>query len=119
MLRILLRGEASVILCLGKAVEGFRRSPAFRMAENDGRARVISPFTSRQRHTTAKSAEERNRYILAQADRVLIAHASPGGKSEALATHVLALGKPLLTFPSPSNRNLLELGAQQITLRSL
>ena len=50
------------------------------------------------------------------ADRVFIAHAAPGGKTEAFARKVADSGKPLLTLDSPANANLLALGASSIAL---
>lgn len=46
---------------------------------------------------------------------MFIAHAAPGGKTEAFARKVLEWGKPLLTLESPANANLLALGAQAVT----
>lgn len=114
VLRILLRGNSRLILCLANSVEGYRRSPTLRAAESEGRAIVISPFPARQKRTTAKTADERNRYIIGRADSVLVAHASAGGKTEALAQSVVEGGKKLFTFKSRHNANLVAMGALEI-----
>ena len=45
------------------------------------------------------------------AQRVFIAHAAPGSKTEAFAHKLADTGKPLLTLDSLSNANLVEMGA--------
>lgn len=111
VLRILLRGGAPVIQVLARALEGARLPAAFRNAEKAGRALIVSPFAATVRQTTACTAEQRNRYILTRAAAVLFAHASLGGKSEALAHETKALGLPIFTLSSPSNSHLLVIGA--------
>jgi predicted Rossmann fold nucleotide-binding protein DprA/Smf involved in DNA uptake len=69
-------------------------------AESEGRSIVISPFPATQKRTTAKTAEERNRYIIGRADSVLVAHASAGGKTEELAQAVVEGGKRRFTLRS-------------------
>lgn len=117
VLRILLRGKAPVVHVLARALEGARLSAALRSAEKEGHAQIISPFAGTVRQTTARTAEQRNRHILILCDSVLIAHASPGGKTEALAHEAKALGLPIFTLPSASNSNLLALGAQVVPVQ--
>jgi hypothetical protein len=114
VLRILLRGDSRLVLCPAKSLESYRRSPALRAAEREGRASVVSPFPATQNRTTARTSEERNRFIIGQADSVLIAHASAGGKTEALAQAVVASGKRLFTLSSQHNANLVAMGALEI-----
>lgn len=112
VLRILLRGSAQVIQVLARALDGARLPAALRGAEKEGRALIVSPFAATVRQTTARTAEQRNRYILAHASSVLIAHASAGGKTEALAAEAAAMSLPIFTLPSPSNSNLIAIGAK-------
>lgn len=72
---------------------------------------LVSPFAAAMRQTTARTAEERNRYILSRAATILFAHASPGGKTEALAGEAIALGLAIETLKSPAKTNLAALGA--------
>jgi predicted Rossmann fold nucleotide-binding protein DprA/Smf involved in DNA uptake len=111
VLRILLRRNAPVDHVLARSLEGARLPAALRSAEKEGRAQIISPFAATVRQTTARSAEQRNRHILTLCESVLIAHASPGGKTEALAIDAIAAGLSVFTLPSPSNRNLSAMGA--------
>ena len=114
VLRILLRGSAPVIIVLARAVQGYRMSPAIKAAVTAGIAQIISPFPAIQTRTTAATAEARNRHILTMCGSVLIAHAAPDGKTEALASEAVALGLSLRTLNSPANANLIALGAEVV-----
>ena len=111
VLRILLRGAAPVTIVLARSVQGYRASPALKAAVTAGKAQIISPFPTTQTRTTATTAEARNRHILTRCRSVLFAHASPHGKTEALAREALSIGHKLYAFSSPSNAHLFEFGA--------
>lgn len=111
VLRILLRGGAPVIQVLARALDGARLPATLRDAENAGGALIVSPFAATVRQTTARTAEKCNRYILTRAATILFAHASPGGKTEALAAEAITLGLSIETLKSPANTNLVALGA--------
>ena len=64
-------------------------------------------------------AAHRNRLVVAIADAVLVAHASPGGKTELLCRDVLAWGIPLYTLRSPHNDHIVALGASALGLESI
>ena len=114
VLRILLRGRAPIIHVLARSLEGARLSASLRNAEKEGRAQIISPFAAAVRQTTARTAEQRNRHILTLCESVLIAHASPGGMTDALAHEAIALGLPIYTLSSASNCHLLAMGAEVV-----
>lgn len=111
VLRILLRGGAPVTLVLARAVQGFRMSPAIKAAVATSQAKIISPFPPTQTRTTAATAETRNHHILTLCETVLIAHGSPGGKTEAFAREALSLSHKVFAFSSSGNAHLFELGA--------
>ena len=112
---ILLRGTQQVVVCPARSVKGMRVPAAWRGAMREGRLSLMSPFAASQRRATNALAEERNRYVVQQAAVVLIAHAAPGGRMEALALEVTAVGKPLLTLKSPANAHLVDMGARPIS----
>ena len=114
VLRILLRDGAPVILVLGRALRGYRMSPTIKAAIAAGQAQIISPFPPTQTRTTAATADARNRHVLSLCETVLIAHAAPDGKTEALARETVALGLNLQTLNSPANTNLIAFGAEVI-----
>jgi predicted Rossmann fold nucleotide-binding protein DprA/Smf involved in DNA uptake len=108
VLRILLRGGAPVTIVLARAVQGYRAPPAIKAAVAAGVARIVSPFPPNRTRTTAATAEARNRHILSLCERVVIASASPGGKTEALAREAVAAGHHVYAFPTLGNAHLLE-----------
>ena len=85
----------------------------------DGRILLLSPFTEKSRRVTAGLAGARNKFVAALAHSVFIAHAEPGGKTEQFCREVLSWGKPVLTFDSDENANLLGLGANPVSLNML
>ena len=73
---------------------------------------ATAPNTAKR--VTAELAAERNRFVAAISDEVLVPFAAPGSKTEALALGLLASGKPVYTFsgrPGP----LLDAGARLVT----
>ena len=76
-----------------------------------GRLTIDTPFDDHVKRATRQTAARRNRYVCERADAVLIAHARPGGRTEALARELIAAGKPVYTIDHPANANLLALGA--------
>lgn len=114
-LEFLLRGTQPVVVCPARAIGGMRLSREWNEAIEQGRLLVLSPFADRHRRATARLAAERNRFVAALAERVLIAHASPGGKLLALTEEVRGWGKPVYAFDDPANGELLECMAQRWT----
>lgn len=115
-LRILLRSPHPVIWCLARGL--YRQIPSepvdCRPAAADGRLIMVTPFADSVRHITAKTATTRNRLVVEMASAVVVAHAAPGSKMEALCRDILAGGKPLYTFDHPANVALLRAGARRI-----
>jgi len=113
-LRILLRSPHPVIWCLARGM--YQRMPVSpvdcRPAVDNGRLVIVSPFPEKVRHVTVKTATIRNRLVVEMADAVVVAHATAGGKMEALCRAALESGKSLFTFKHPANNALLELGAR-------
>jgi predicted Rossmann fold nucleotide-binding protein DprA/Smf involved in DNA uptake len=120
-LRILLRSPHPVIWCLARGM--LKRIPSkpvdCRAAVAEGRLLIVSPFNASVRHVTAKTAMIRNRFVADLAAAVVIAHAAPGSKIEALSLALLAAGKPLYTFEHPANVTLLRAGAPRIELTTI
>ena len=111
---ILLRGKGPIVWCPARSIEGMRLKPGYKKAIDDGRLLVVSPFPAKQSRISAEQAEQRNRLVAALAERVFVAYADPGGKTEQLCREVVAAGKPLFTFGSRHNQNLLALGAKVV-----
>lgn len=119
-LRILLRSPHQVVWCLARGM--LKHVPTepvdCRAAIAEGRLLIVSPFTETVRRITAKTAMARNRIVADLADAVVIAHAAPGSKIEALTFELLAEGKQIYTFEHPANTAIIQKGAKKIRLSS-
>ncbi len=113
-LRLLLRGSQPVVVCPARGIETMRVPRDWRAALDDGRLLILSPFPSTVRRPTAELSAQRNEIVADLGTQVFIAHAAPGGKTEAFARTLAANGKPLLTLDSPANGNLVRVGAKGI-----
>ena len=113
-LRLLLRGEQPVVVCPARSIDNMRIPRDWRPALDDGRLLVLSPFPATARRPTAELAAQRNDLVADLAQRIFIAHAAPGSKTEAFARKLIESGKPLLTLDSPANTSLMEMGAQEV-----
>jgi len=111
-LDFLLRGEQPVIVCPAKGLSRPRLPSAWRTAIEAERLLLLSPFGDAVTRTTGAQAQTRNEFIAALSHAVLIPHASPGGKAEAVARQILDRSQPLFTFEDDENTELLKLGAQ-------
>ncbi|MBM3882147.1 MAG: DNA-binding protein [Verrucomicrobia bacterium] len=93
-LRILLSSPHGVVLCPARGLEDLRLRPEWRRALSEQRLLLLSPFAPLCSRATAQLASERNRFVAALADEVVIAHVTPGGQMERLLREVSAWGKP-------------------------
>jgi predicted Rossmann fold nucleotide-binding protein DprA/Smf involved in DNA uptake len=119
MLRLLLRGRQSVVVCPARGVAGMRVPAERRGAIAEGRLAVASPFAADVRRATAQTAAARNRFVAALAAAVLVVHAAPGGKTEALCREVAGWGRPLAALADPANAELAALGAQALRVEEV
>jgi predicted Rossmann fold nucleotide-binding protein DprA/Smf involved in DNA uptake len=113
-LTLLLRGTQPLVVCPARAIEEMRLPAVWQAALGQERLLLLSPFEPAQRRATAERAQQRNRVVAALATTVFVAHATPGGSTEALCHDVLAWGKPLLTLESDYNAGLISRGAQHV-----
>lgn len=113
-LALLLRGAQPIVVCPARGIAGMRLPAAWKDPIARGRLLLLSPFAGQDRRVTGALALARNTFVGAVADRVFIAHAEAGGKTEAFARQVAGWGKPLLTLADDANKPLLALGATPI-----
>jgi len=110
-LDLLLRGSQPVVLCPARSIERMRMPAAWRKPVDQGRLLVLSPFPSRHRRPTVPLAEKRNRLVAEIAQKVFVAHAAPKSKTDAFCRQLLAEGRPLWTFDTPTAEQMQTLGA--------
>jgi predicted Rossmann fold nucleotide-binding protein DprA/Smf involved in DNA uptake len=97
-LPILLRGPSFVIIVQAHRLGTSRLPRDWQRAIDTGRLLLPSPFTEKHKRVTAALAAERNRFVAAISDEVLIPYAAPSSKTEALALDLLKSGKRVYTF---------------------
>jgi predicted Rossmann fold nucleotide-binding protein DprA/Smf involved in DNA uptake len=110
-LPILLRGSGQIIIVQGHRLSTTRLPLDWQIAIDAGRLLLISPFRDKQKRVTTELAVERNRFVAAISDEVLIPHAAPGSKTETLFRELIASGKRVYTFESSSNASMISSGA--------
>src|SRR6266540_3533136 len=81
---LLLRGTQPVIVCPARSIEAMRLPADWKVALAQGRFLLLSPFEAKLRRATTGRARTRNEFVAALADALLVAHATPGGKTERL-----------------------------------
>jgi hypothetical protein len=118
-LTLLLRGSQPVLVCPARGIEGMRLPGAWKKPLAEGRLLVLSPFAKQHRRVTADLSEARNLFVAALADKILFAHAGPGGKTERLFRRLLPWGKPLWTLASSENAALVAAGARPLKLEEV
>ena len=118
-LDLLLRGSASVVICPARGLGRMRILKSWKKPMAEGRLLILSFFDDSIRRPTADLAVKRNAHIAALADRILVAHAEKGGKTEALCKEALTQGKSVFAIDSPDNAHLVELGVVRSKLKTL
>lgn len=61
----------------------------------------------------------RNRFVAHLVSALFVAHATPGGKIEALCREMIAAGKTLFTFDCLENAGLIDVGARAVGSKDL
>ena len=113
-LALLLRGTASVVICPARGLGRMRIPGDWKRPLAEGRLLLLSFFDDGVHRANVGLSAKRNDYVVALADRILIAHAGKGSKTERLCRGALAQGKPVFTLESPDNAHLVELGAAPV-----
>ena len=112
-LTILLRGSQPVIVCPARNI-ATRIPPEYKQPLEQGRLLILSSFSGKQRRVTEETSVQRNRFVAALADAVLVAYAEPRGKMEQLCREIVAWGKPLYALADDANASLIGLGARAV-----
>jgi len=113
-LSILLRGTQPVIFCPAKNINGMRIKKEYKKPLEEGRLLFLSPFEENKPRISVKTSHYRNLFVASLSAVVFVTHAGPGSKTEAFCREILSWQKPIYTFESDYNKNLIEMGAQPI-----
>lgn len=118
-LAILLRGSQPVIICPARNINGMRIRKEYKKPLNNGRLLFLSPFDENQRRISVKTSHYRNLFVAALSIVVFVAHAGPSSKTEAFCREILSWQKPIYTFDSDYNKNLIVMGAQPVNMTNV
>ncbi|MBW1703084.1 MAG: DNA-processing protein DprA [Deltaproteobacteria bacterium] len=113
-LSILLRGTQPVIFCPAKNINGMLIKKEYKKPLEEGRLLFLSPFEENHRRISVKTSYYRNLFVATLSDVIFVAHAGPSSKTEAFFKEILSWQKPIYTFDSDYNKNLIEMGAQPV-----
>lgn len=114
-LELLLRGRQPVAICPARSIDRMRVPAKWRRPLAERRLLVVAAAHGWVDRPTARSADLRNRLVADLAERVMVIHATAGGRLYSLAREVVSRGKPLLCLDHPANGDLLLLGAKTIS----
>jgi predicted Rossmann fold nucleotide-binding protein DprA/Smf involved in DNA uptake len=109
-LPVLLRGSDPIVIVQAHRLSTSRLPIDWLRAIDGGRLLILSPLGLKDKRVTTELATERNRFVAAISDEVLIPYAAPGSKTEADALSLLAAGKRVCTFTDRPG-SLLDAGA--------
>ena len=115
-LTILLRGTQPVIICPARSINNMRINKEYKKILKDGRLLFFSPFDENQRRISAKRSHCRNLFVAALSAVIFVAHAGPGSKTESFCKEILTWQKPIYTFESDHNKNLIGMGVQPVNM---
>jgi len=118
-LDLLLCGTQPVALCPARNIEQIRLPAAWRTPIAERRMLILSPFGAPYRRPTADLADQRNRFVSALANAVVIAHANLVSKIDRLHAGMVASGKRVYTLDLPENTSLMSQGVTGHTVPNL
>jgi len=118
-LDLLIKGAQPIILCPARSIENMLVRKIFRQPLDEGRLLFLSPFEKKIKRHTAKTSQLRNQFVALMANAIFVAHAEADGKIEEMSDETLYLNKPLYTFESEYNKNLIERGAQPVNKENI
>ena len=110
-LRVLLRGSQPIIISPARSIENMRIKLEWKKPLAEDRLLIISIFDKEPQQNVIM-AVRRNAFVATLASKILIAHAAEGSKTLILAQTILKWDKPIYTFDSAYNKQLLQLGVK-------
>ena len=118
-LTILLRGAQPAIICPARSINNMRINKEYKKPLKDGRLLFLSPFDKNQQRISAKRSHYRNLFVVALSAVIFVAHAEPSSKTEELCRQILSWQKPIYTFESDYNKNLIKMGARPVNMENI
>lgn len=94
--RLLLRGKNPIIICPARSIHDIRIPVEWNQPLSERRLLILSPFGKAENRMTKDLALQRNEFVAALADKIIIAYASPCGNLASLKQKLLIWRKPFL-----------------------
>ena len=118
-LTILLRGAQPVIICPARSINNMRINKEYKKPLKDGQLLFLSPFDENQQRISAMRSHSRNLFVAAMSAVIFVAHAEPSSKTEELCRKILSWQKPIYTFESDYNKNIIDMGARPVNMDNI
>jgi hypothetical protein len=118
-LDILITRHVPVLICPGRRILRGRIPSAWRVPVAEGRLALASLFEPRCRRVTRALAFERNRFVAALSDILLVPYAAPGGSAERLVRQALVWNKGVWMFGRAEGEELFDDHVAVTTSRAL
>ena len=118
-MRTISGGDAGIIWFLAKSLKSFSLHPDFDSLFDSGRMLILSPFDDSVTRIKKETATYRNDVAAALADEIFLPFATPEGKTEKFCLKLLSLGKPVFTLDSIEAQNIIDRGAQPVSLTDI
>lgn len=114
-LTLLLRGTQPIVICPARGIHNLRVPTAWKPALKSERLLVVSPFPEAANRVTAGLALQRNRFVAALADTIVVTYAAAGSQTETFAREVRSWQKVCYTLDGPETQPLLQIGFRGIS----
>jgi len=118
-LTVLLRGAQPLIICPARSINNMRINKEYKKPLKDGQILFLSPFEENQQRISAKRSHYRNLFVAALSANIFVTHAETSSKTEELCQQILSWQKPIYTFDSNYNKNLIEMGARPVNMDNI
>ncbi len=106
-LKILLRGAQPIVICPARSIHEMLIRPEWRKSFDRRRLLLLSQFERDQNRVIRSLAERRNDMVTRLSSKILVAHAAPRSKTEALALSMTFPTAPLAPWGSNSTRKVI------------
>ena len=118
-LTTLLRGTQPVIICPARSINNMRINKEYKKPLKDGQLLFLSPFDENQQRISAKTSHYRNLFVAAMSAVIFVAHAGSASKTEVFCKEILTWQKPIYTFESDYNKNIIDMGARSVNMDNI
>ncbi|MDJ0667431.1 MAG: hypothetical protein QNJ61_09135 [Desulfobacterales bacterium] len=116
---LLLSGSQPIVVCAARSIENMRIPNAWKVAIDNDRLLVLSPFVKKFKRVTSALSDARNRLVARLASHVFIPYTAPGSRTEMLAKCIKKTGNQIFTFENEANQSLIAMGAEPIKAHDL